>query len=133
MPSIPGTTGFEYDYSLGLGPGGYEYGIGVAVRPDLNDVESFAALLFRSHDAGSLLEIARIDDTFHPTDPAPKHRSIHIHRWYRDVRLHERDYDIDVTTWWEADAYLESNFERFARRYHENHGDRIVADDRGEK
>lgn len=115
---------FEYSYEVGQL---YDraYAIGVRVSPDLNVVEVFAAILYWGRTDGEIIEIARIDDVEHPNDDQS---GPHIHRWYRETATHERDYDIPVQNWHEADEYLADNFSIFARRYETNHGDNIVAD-----
>ena len=120
------TFDFDYSYEVEGDLYGRTYHVGVRASPSLNQVEDFAALIFWVKSDGKLVEIARIDNTEHPDD---EEDGPHIHRWYRGQDMHDRDYDIPVENWHEADGYLLDNFSDYAKRYEDNHGDEIVAYD----
>lgn len=105
---------FAYSYEIGQ----YRtrvFQIGVRADPSLNTVESFASVLFYERANGERIEIAKIDNSEH------NHGSIHIDRYYREPDAQRKDFDIDVSTVYEADDHLAANWRRYARLYLENH------------
>lgn len=97
---------------------GRVYQIGVRADPSLNDIDSFAAVLFYEREDGNRTQIARIDDTEHDDGEG----DIHIDRLYREKEAERKDHGIDVTDPFEADNYLSERWERFAQQYEANHG-----------
>lgn len=96
---------------------GLVYNIGVRHDPDLNNVESFATILFFQLRDGTRVEVAKIDDSAHNGE-----EEIHIDCYYREVGVHIKQFDTDITDWMEAEEYLNENWKRFADQYYENHG-----------
>ncbi|WP_227380949.1 DUF7718 family protein [Haladaptatus halobius] len=105
---------FVYSYEVGQ----YHtrvYQIGVRADPNLNTVESFAAVLFYERANGERIEIAKIDNSEHDKG------SIHIDRYYREEGAERKDFDIGISTVYEADDHLADNWRRYVRLYLENH------------
>lgn len=105
---------FDYTYDTGR----YRhrtYQIGVRADPTLNNVESFAAVLFYEQADGKRIEIAKIDNAEHDEG------KIHFDRYYREDGAGQKDFDIDIESVFEADDRLEDNWLRYARLYEENH------------
>lgn len=106
---------FEYTYDTGK----YRnrtYRIGVRADPTLNNVESFAVVLFYEQADGKRIEIAKIDNTEH------EEGVIHFDRYYRAEGAERKDFDIDIESVFEAEDRLEDDWLRYARLYEENHG-----------
>lgn len=95
---------------------GIVFQIGARADPTLNNVNSFAAILFFQKSDGSVIEVAKVDNTEH------NEGRIHIDRYYREQSADEKDFTVDVSDVWEADKHLEDNWEHYARTYLENHG-----------
>lgn len=96
---------------------GLVYNIGVRHDPDLNNVESFAAVLFFQLRDGTRVEVAKVDNSTHEGE-----EDIHVDCYYREIGADFKQFDIGITDWVEAEEYLNENWERFADRYYENHG-----------
>lgn len=110
-------SNYNFDYQREAGTlRGIVFQIGVRAEPRLDNVLSFAVILFIPKEDGSIVEVAKVDNAEH------EEGTIHIDRYYREVGADEKDFDIDVDNVWEADEYIESNWKQFARRYLENHG-----------
>jgi len=112
--------GFTYSYEIAE----YRhrnYQIGVRADPSLQDTESFAVVLFYRREDGEVVEIAKIDNVEH------RDGTIHIDRHYREAGAKKKDFDIDVSSWDEAEDYLTDHWKQFADRYEENHGTDRVA------
>lgn len=105
---------FAYSYEVGQYRT-HVYQIGVRADPSLNTVESFAAVLFFERADGDRVEIAKIDNSEHAQG------AIHIDRYYREPDAQTKDFDIDVSTVYEADDHLAANWRRYVRHYLENH------------
>jgi len=88
------------------------------VRADLtlNNVESFAVVLFYERGNGERIEVAKIDNAEH------EEGKIHFDRYYREEGTTRKDFDINVETVFEAEDHLGDNWRRYARLYEENHG-----------
>jgi len=74
------------------------------------------------HEVGTLRDVV-----FHigvRADHNTEHRkgTIHIDRYYREEGADEKDFTLDVDEIWDADTYLEDNWQHFARTYLDNHG-----------
>lgn len=108
---------FTYNYSVDT-LYGQEYQIGVRHDPSINDVDSFAAILFYSEPDGTRVEVAKVDDSEHEGQDS----DIHVDRYYRADGADKKDHDVDISSWEEAEEYLKENWKRFARLYRENHG-----------
>ena len=94
------------------------YHIHVRASPSLNNVQSFAVVLFYRQADGSHVEVAKIDDS-------EQHEGqVHIDRYYREEGADQKDFTIDVTTPYEAEEFLLENWKRFADLYEENHRER---------
>lgn len=110
----------KFSYTYGRGTlRGTKHEIGVRHDPDINNVESFAAILFFSLSDGRRVEIVKIDDSDHDGVD-----DIHIDRYYREIGADIKDFDRDaeIHGWEGAEAYLNENWEWFANKYFENHG-----------
>lgn len=106
---------FEYTYDTGE----YRnrtYQIGVRADPTLNEVESFAVVLFYERSDGERVEIAKIDNAEHEGG------TIHFDRYYRAEGAKRKDFSIDIESVFEAEDRLGDNWLRYARLYQENHG-----------
>jgi len=60
--------------------------------------------------------VAKIDTTPHDEG------RIHLDRYYREIGAELKTFDIDIDDWIDAEASLKTNWQRFARRYLDNHG-----------
>jgi hypothetical protein len=96
-----------------------ELRIGVRHDPSINNVESFAAILFFAIRDGTRVEVAKIDDSDHGVDGD----SIHLDRYYREVGAEVKDYDIEVGGWDDAEKFLGENAQSFVTTYLQNHGE----------
>lgn len=108
-------TCFDYIYDAGV----YRnrtYQIGVRADPTLNNVESFAVVLFYEQADGKRIEIAKIDNAEH------EEGTIHFDRYYREEGAPRKDFDMDIESVFGAEDYLGDNWQRYARLYEENHG-----------
>jgi hypothetical protein len=114
-----------YDYSAGV-DAPVELRIGVRHDPSINNVESFAAILFFSLDDGTRVEVAKIDDSDHGEDGS----SIHLDRYYREVGADIKDYDIDVDGWDDAEKHLEKRAQSYVTTYLQNHGNARRSDEK---
>jgi hypothetical protein len=109
------TAEFDYLHEAGKMKG-IVFQIGVRADPTLNNVNSFAAILFFQKSDGSVIEVAKVDNTEH------NEGRTHIDRYYREQGADEKDFTVDVSGVWGADKHLEDNWEHYARTYLENHG-----------
>lgn len=118
-------SAFTYTYGTGR-LRGIKHEIGVRHDPDVNDVESFAAVLFFTMRDGRRVEIAKVDDSEHDDANA----DVHIDRYYREVGADVKDFDpdADIENWVDAEDYLRENWKWFARTYLQNHGEGPRAD-----
>lgn len=118
---------YDYHYEVPESPYGRAYFIGVRADPRLQTPDSWAVLLFWQRADGTVVEVARIDNKEHRRDDG---EGAHLHRWYREVEMHGRDYDIPVSSWEEADEWLSNGerVQRFAQQYENTHGDERVSD-----
>lgn len=110
---------FTYTYSPGT-PRGTKYEIGVRHDPHIDDVESFAAVLFFSLRDGRRVEVAKVDDSEHG-----EVADVHVDCYYREEGAEIKDFnpDADIGGWEDAEDYLVENWEAFANRYFRNHGE----------
>lgn len=106
---------FEYTYDTGKYRN-RRYQIGVRADPTLNNVESFAVVLFYERADGERVEVAKIDDAEH------EEGEIHFDRYYRAEGAERKDFEINVESVFEAEDRLEDRWLRYARLYEENHG-----------
>lgn len=108
----------DFTYRLAAGERrGIKYLIGVRHDPSINNVDSFAAILFFPLDDGTRIEVAKIDDSAHDGE-----RDIHIDRYYREIGADVKDFDPDIEDWMDAEEYLRENWERLVDTYFQNHG-----------
>lgn len=106
---------FTYLYS----PGAHrsiELQIGARADPNPNNIESFAVVLFFELEDGTVVEVAKVDNSEHRAG------TIHVDRYYREVGTDIKDYDVEISSMWDADEYLQNNWQRFAQVYFDNHG-----------
>lgn len=106
---------FAYNYEVGT----YRsrtYQIGVRIDPSLNDIQSFAVVLFYESSDDNRIEIAKVDDTEH------EEGTIHFDRYYREGEAETKDFEVEVHSVFEAEDLLEENWRWYARCYEENHG-----------
>lgn len=106
---------FTYQYDAGTFRG-TEYSIGARLNPSINNVESFAIILSYELDDGTVVEVAKVDDSPHEAG------DIHIDRYYREIGAKIKDFSADIDDWTDAEEHLMDNWRRFARLYHDNHG-----------
>lgn len=106
-------SGFDYVYEVGS-LRGRVYRVGVRMDPSLNDVQSFAVVLFFERADGSRVELAKIDDAEHDDG------EVHFDRYYRAESAERKDFDIDVDSVFEAEDLLAENWRRYARIYQRN-------------
>lgn len=107
---------FLYDYQV-TNRRGINYFIGVRADPDLNQVESFAAILFFRLTDGTIVKLCKVDDS--PHEGAD---DIHVDRYYREEGAAIKDFDTTIGRWHEAEDYLRENADNFVDRYYDNHG-----------
>lgn len=110
-------SGFDYRYELGRRHG-RAYRVGVRVDPSPHSVDSFAVVLFFTRSDGRRVSVAKIDDSEHDAG------TVHVDRYYRETGAPVKDFDVDIATWDEAEAYLTDHWRQFADRYARNHGTR---------
>lgn len=113
---------FAYTYNLEPMIRGRVFSIGVRADPSLNNVESFAVILFFRTRDGTRIEVTKIVTTPHDAG------RIHIDRYYRAEGAEIKDFDTDIDDWIDAEAYLKTNWQRFARRYLDTHGSDVRND-----
>ncbi|WP_425499007.1 DUF7718 family protein [Halobium salinum] len=109
---------FAYTYEVGVFRH-RPYQIGVRADPSLNDVDSFAVVLFFEQKDGIRIEIAKIDNSEHDRG------EIHLDQYYRSDPT-KKDFTIEVDSVYEADDFLEQNWLRYAQLYDRNHGTSAV-------
>ena len=116
---------FTYKYSVGnrREP---KYEIGVRHDPSMDEVESFAVILFFSLDDGTRVEVIKIDDSEHDG----VNEDAHIDRYYRELEADVKDFDPDekIDEWVDAEDYIKDDWKEFADRYFRNHGEEPRAD-----
>ncbi|MFC5133793.1 MULTISPECIES: DUF7718 family protein [Haloferacaceae] len=111
------TEGYDFDYLYEAGRlRGVVSQIGVRADPDINHVDSFAVVLFFESSDGTVVEVAKVDDSTH------EEGNIHVDRYYRERDSERKDFDVQLSNVWEADEYLLHNWERFVRAYLDTHG-----------
>jgi len=103
---------YEFETELRQAP----FQIGVRADPDLNSVDSYAAVLFFTLRDGTRVEVAKVDNSPHDEG------DVHIDRFYREVGAEIKDFDIEVSDYVDAEGYLQDHGERFIRLYYDNHG-----------
>lgn len=111
MPQSDFTYRYEFELQLLHIP----VQIGVRTDPSINNVESFAAILFFELRDGTRVEVAKVDDSPH------EEGDIHVDRFYREIGAEIKDFDVDINDWVAAEEYLKENGERFIRLYEDNH------------
>ncbi len=105
----------EHQYELGR-IRSTVFHIAVRADPDLQDVESFAAILFFRLEDGTVAEAAKVDNAEHDEG------TIHVDRYYRESSTRDKDFDTDIENVYDAEEYLRDNWQRFAQTYLRNHG-----------
>ena len=110
---------FTYKYSVGSRRG-TKYEIGVRHDPNMNEVESFAVILFFSLEDGTRVEVIKIDDSEHDG----VNEDAHVDRYYRELEADVKDFDPDedIDKWVDAEDYVKDDWKEFADRYFRNHG-----------
>lgn len=91
--------------------------MGVRADPGVYRPASFAVVLFYEDDDGEAVEIAKVDTTDH------REGGIHVDRYYRDPSAPRKDFDVDLSTLPEAEAYIRDHWRRFARLHARAHDD----------
>ena len=116
---------FTYKYSVGSRRE-TKYEIGVRHDPNMNEVESFAVILFFSLEDGTRVEVIKIDDSEHDG----VNEDAHIDRYYRELEADVKDFDPDedIDKWVDAEDYVKDDWKEFADRYFRNHGGEPRAD-----
>lgn len=84
--------------------------------PSSQNVESFAVILFFELSDGARIEVAKIDDSEH------EEGNIHIDRYYREIGADDKDFDVDIDDCWEAEDFLQGNWDHYGQTYLRNHG-----------
>jgi hypothetical protein len=111
------TDEYDFDYLFEAGTlRGIVCQIGARADPSVNNVNSFAVILFFELSDGTVVEVAKVDDSPH------KKGTIHVDRYYRAKGADTKDFSVSISTIWEADEYLDNNWKRFVRTYIDNHG-----------
>jgi hypothetical protein len=92
----------------------------------MNEVESFAVILFFSLGDGTRVEVIKIDDSEHDG----VNEDAHIDRYYRELGADVKDFDpdVDIDKWIDAEDYVKDDWKEFADRYFRNHGGKPRAD-----
>ncbi|GGL36277.1 hypothetical protein GCM10009037_19820 [Halarchaeum grantii] len=93
--------------------------LGVRLDPSANDPQSWAVVLGFGQADGTLTEIAKVDNSPHEAG------DIHVDRYYREDSAEQKDFDIDISTYYEAEEYLRENATRYAALFLENHPDDV--------
>lgn len=106
---------FSYHYEIGR-IGDTAFQIGARHTPSIDDVESFAIILFFGLSDGTRVEVAKIDDSEH------EEGEIHIDRYYREAETDDKDFDVEIDDHLEAEEKLKENWEHYAHTYLRNHG-----------
>lgn len=106
---------FTYLYEIGRFRGTV-FQIGARHSPNVNNVESFAVILFFELEDGTRVEVAKVDDSEH------EEGDIHVDRYYREASVDPHDFEVEISDCWEAEQYLEDNWRRFAQQYLDTHG-----------
>lgn len=88
----------------------------------MNNVESFAAVLYFKQRDGTLVEIAKVDDSPHAEG------DVRVDRHYREIGAEVKDFESGIEEWHEAMDHLKEDWVRFARLYHSHHGTTVRAD-----
>lgn len=78
--------------------------IGVAADPVLRNYDNFAVILYFQKDDGTVVEVAKVDDTEHDEG------EIHVDRYYRERRAGDKDFDVDIENVYDAEEYLRDNW-----------------------
>lgn len=104
---------------------GRGYNIGVRVDPSLNNVKSFAVVLFFQSDDGTRVPVVRVDDSSHG-DGVEK--DAHVDRYDRSASSAVKEYDASIESWEDGIDYIEDNWKLFSDRYHDYHGETLRAD-----
>lgn len=99
-----------------------EYSIGVRLDPSMNNVESFAIVLFFQLSDGTRVEVAKVDNSPHDEG------DIHVDRYYREVGAEVKNFDASISDWTDAEEHLKDNWKRFARLYDDHHGRAVRRD-----
>lgn len=107
--------GFDYRYKHGDFRGTAYY-VGVRADPGVYRPSSFAVVLFYQDDHGEAVEVAKVDNTEH------REGDVHVDRFYREIGAPRKDFDVDLSTLSEAEAYIRENWRRFARLHDRAHG-----------
>lgn len=68
------------------------YYLGIRADPSLNDVQSFAVVLYYERPEGGSVEVAKIDNSSHDEG------DIHVDRYYRELSAPRKDFDADFLT-----------------------------------
>jgi hypothetical protein len=110
---VSGELSFDYQYEAGR-VRDTVFQVGVRADPALDRVDSFAVVLFFQLDDGTVVEVAKVDDTVHDDG------EIHVDRYYRD--RFEKDFDVGIDGVWDAEEYLRNRWRRYARTYLRNFG-----------
>jgi hypothetical protein len=109
------TAKFDYLHEAGK-MREFVFQVGVRADPTLDNINSFAAILFFQKSNGEIVEVAKIDNTEHADG------EIHIDRYYREQDADDKDFTVDVDDVWEADKHLKDNWQHYARTFLDNHG-----------
>lgn len=111
---VDDTSGFTYRYKQG-DHRGIPYYIGVRATPTRFDPDSFAVVPYNEDETGVAVDVAKVDNTRH------REGGVHVDRYYRATGAPRKDFDVDISTLDEAEAYLQANWLRFARLHDRNH------------
>lgn len=100
--------GFTYRYTHGEFRGRAYY-VGVRADPGVYRPASFAVVLFYEDDDGEAVEVAKVDNTEH------REGDIHVDRFYRAAGAPRKDFDVNISSLPEAEAFIRQHWRRFAR------------------
>ena len=113
---------FAYQYEQTPNFRGTAYSIGVRVDPSINNVESFAVILFFEKADGTRVEVAKVDNSEH------EEGDVHIDRYYRETGAKIKKFETSIDDYLSAEAHLTDNWRRFVKLYEEHHGHDVRAD-----
>lgn len=115
---------FNYSYELESRRGRI-YTIGVRADPGLNNVESFAVVLFFQREDGVRVTVVRVDNSAHDDGVED---DIHVDRFDRSLGSDIKQYQAEINDVYDAEEFIRRNWKQFADRYYESHEDQLRED-----
>jgi len=84
------------------------------LRP-LRSIPTRSPSLFFEDDDGGAVKVFKVDNSEHRAG------DVHVDRYYRESSAPRKDFDVDISTLSDAEAYVCANWRRFADRHDANH------------